>query len=188
MGTTTIKLTQQQEDQFGGLRTWALSIPIFHWVIQFPPKHPHQILTCNLVRKMDDRLKRWDGAVGTASMWEQRWKDTGQSSFCRLFLEQNWRSIHRCASTPLASCRVAFLMRLHCVSLCMPYWTKPIGNQGESNIHWDTFRWRPQTNPSQSNRDTWKPTNLVSVWEVVRRLNILFSLENMFLEAVAPFS
>ena len=75
--------TTARGDQFGGLKTWALAITIFHYLIQFPPRHPHQILACNLVRKMDDQLKRWDRPEGTASMREQRWKDSRQSSFCR---------------------------------------------------------------------------------------------------------
>lgn len=125
----------------------ALSLTVFHCLIQFPPRHPYQILTCKLVRKIEDQLKRRVGAKGKAAWAKMKRYQMGGSSFYRCSSKQNWRPIYRCASTPLVSCQAAFLMLLHCASLCMPYWTKPIGNQGESNIHWDTFRWRPRRSP-----------------------------------------
>lgn len=94
-----------------------------------------------------------------------------------LLFEKNTRSGCTYPSAPSASCQEAFLMWPRCATLCMPYWTKPIGNQGKSNIHWDTSRRRPRSDP-QADQQGHIRANKPCEW-MGSGAEIQFSLENM---------
>lgn len=91
-------------------------------------------------------------------------------------------------------------MRRHRASLCMPYWTKPTGNHGESNIHWDTFCWRPrwsavratETQPSQQLLSMCGEQNrgrrFSLTWKTWIQRVIGFFLSFFFWETHSPFS
>lgn len=89
----------------------ALSLTIFHCLIQFPQRLSRQTLAFNLVRKMEDQLKRWNRADSSGSKDEKIWE--GRESI--LFSDRKRRSVYRCTSTPLASCRAASRFIMHAI-------------------------------------------------------------------------
>lgn len=106
----------------------SLSLTIFHCLIQFPQRRSHQAAAFNSVAKTEDQLGRWNRADSSGSTDEKARRGRESIGISRRGIAEPG---HRCAPTPLVSCRAAYLMRAHCASLCMPYWTEAIGNQVE---------------------------------------------------------
>lgn len=145
----------------------SLSLTIFHRLIQFPQRRSHQVAAFNSVAKTEDQLGRWNRADSSGSADEKARRGRESTAVSRRGMAG---PVHRCAPTPLVSCRAAYLMRPHCASLCMPYWTEAIGNQVGIKYSLGHVSLEATDRPLVRATGTrWSPQSFWLTWKAARR-------------------